>query len=206
MHVIGHSLGAHLMGYAGYHLKHDFGLDLGRITGLDPAEPFFSKTDPIVRLDRTDARYVDVVHTDAKPFVSTGGLGLSEPIGHVDFYPNGGHTQPGCNQRVEQYIEERQSFFWGLQQFLGCDHMRSADLFTESISSKEPSVAIACESYEKYLDGDCFTCGVGDHHCIKFGYLSHDSYFSLFAKRELRSSEPLSAYVLTVGKKPYIST
>lgn len=53
VHFIGHSLGAHLSGYAGYHLKHDFGLSLGRITGLDPAEPYFSRTDPIVRLDRT---------------------------------------------------------------------------------------------------------------------------------------------------------
>lgn len=32
-HIIGHSLGAHLAGYAGYHLREDFGLKLGRITG-----------------------------------------------------------------------------------------------------------------------------------------------------------------------------
>lgn len=83
VHFIGHSLGAHLAGYTGYHLQHDFGLTLGRITGLDPAEPLFSNTDPIIRLDRLDARYVDVIHTDASPFVSTGGLGLLEPIGHV---------------------------------------------------------------------------------------------------------------------------
>lgn len=34
-HIIGHSLGAHLAGYAGYHLRTDFRLKLGRITGTE---------------------------------------------------------------------------------------------------------------------------------------------------------------------------
>lgn len=59
VHFIGHSLGlcqrilmrlelsqiflgAHLSGYAGYHLQRDFGLTVERITALDPAEPFFA--------------------------------------------------------------------------------------------------------------------------------------------------------------------
>lgn len=50
-------LGAHLCGYAGYYLQKDFSLTLGRITGLDPAEPLFGDTDPIVRLDRNDANF-----------------------------------------------------------------------------------------------------------------------------------------------------
>lgn len=124
VHVIGHSLGSHLSGYAGYHLQNDFQLTLGRISGLDPAEPLFSGTDPIIRLDRTDARFVDIIHTDARPFIS-GGLGMLEPIGHVDFYPNGGYDQPGCELGMTQMIEEKDSLFWGLQEFLGCDHIRS---------------------------------------------------------------------------------
>jgi Lipase len=43
------------------------------------------------RLAATDAMFVDVIHTCA------GLLGYDLPIGHVDFYPNGGdHVQPGC--------------------------------------------------------------------------------------------------------------
>ena len=32
--------------------------------GLDPAGPYFENTDPSVRLDPTDALFVDVIHTD----------------------------------------------------------------------------------------------------------------------------------------------
>lgn len=75
-HMLAHSLGAHLSGYAGYTLQRDFGLMLGRITGMDPAEPMFLETDSVVRLDQTDAKFVDVIHTDALPFSSGGEYGL----------------------------------------------------------------------------------------------------------------------------------
>lgn len=61
VHMIGHSLGAHTAGYAGERIT-----GLGRITGLDPAEPYFQGMPPFVRLDPTDAKFVDVIHTDGK--------------------------------------------------------------------------------------------------------------------------------------------
>ena len=65
------------------------------LLGLDPAGPLFEGYDPKVRLDETDADYVDVVHSNGEPLI-VGGFGISEPIGHVDFYPNGGRAQRGC--------------------------------------------------------------------------------------------------------------
>jgi pancreatic triacylglycerol lipase len=62
-HLIGHSLGAHVAGYAGEALT-----GLGRITGLDPAEPNFKHTDTRARLDPGDANFVDVIHTDGSTF------------------------------------------------------------------------------------------------------------------------------------------
>lgn len=59
-------------------------------TGLDPAGPLFSATDPAVRLDPTDAQFVDVIHTDANRW------GTFQALGHIDFYPNGGLDQLGC--------------------------------------------------------------------------------------------------------------
>lgn len=59
VHLIGHSLGAHTAGYAGERIE-----GLGRITGLDPAEPYFQGMPSHARLDPTDAQLVDVIHTD----------------------------------------------------------------------------------------------------------------------------------------------
>ena len=61
---------------------------------MDPAGPGFTFADSDERLDKSDAKFVDVMHTSIK-FPKA--LGLSKPIGHVDFYPNYGGTQPGCS-------------------------------------------------------------------------------------------------------------
>lgn len=83
LHLLGHSLGAHIFGLAGRKLN---GL-VDRITGFDPAGPLF--TYPVLvnenfRLSPDDAKFVDVIHTEA------GMAGAQVPIGDIDFYPNGG--------------------------------------------------------------------------------------------------------------------
>lgn len=64
-------------------------------TGLDPAGPLFETQDPRSRLDSTDAQFVDVIHSNGENLI-LGGLGSWQPLGHVDFYPNGGRMQKGC--------------------------------------------------------------------------------------------------------------
>lgn len=90
--MYGHSLGAHVAGYAGKFLEGK----LGRITAMDPAEPFFQQLPKSVRLDASDAKFVEAIHTDAKKYVPYGGLGFSENVGHLNFWPNGGEQMPGC--------------------------------------------------------------------------------------------------------------
>ena len=64
---------------------------------MDPAGPGFSsymdRVRDVARLSRDSADLVDVIHTDGTGFMS---YGLLEPLGHMDFYPNGGAWQPGC--------------------------------------------------------------------------------------------------------------
>ncbi|NWZ11846.1 LIPR3 protein, partial [Agelaius phoeniceus] len=90
IHLIGHSLGAHTAGEAGRRIR-----GIRRITGLDPAGPYFEGTPPEVRLDPTDANFVDVIHSNAAHFPAAG-FGMYNTTGHLDFYPNGGTVMPGC--------------------------------------------------------------------------------------------------------------
>lgn len=66
-----------------------------KISGLDPAGPLFESQDPRARLDSSDAMFVDVIHSNGENLI-LGGLGSWQPMGHVDFYPNGGRMQKGC--------------------------------------------------------------------------------------------------------------
>lgn len=89
MHLIGYSVGAHIAGLVANHLSPKEG-KLGRITGLDPTIFFYSSSNNSRDLDKSDAHFVDVIHTGA------GILGQWWPSGHADFYVNGGTSQPGC--------------------------------------------------------------------------------------------------------------
>lgn len=39
------------------------------LSGLDPAQPYFQGTPIEVRLDKSDADFVDVIHTDSAPTI-----------------------------------------------------------------------------------------------------------------------------------------
>ncbi|CAB0039882.1 unnamed protein product [Trichogramma brassicae] len=138
IHVIGHSLGAHISGRAAHVLKK---LEANssepwlveRITGLDPARQCFNWTDASCKLSREHAPFVDVIHTNGKNSFYLG-LGIYRPLGHADFYPNGGRIQPGC--------EEIDPSFWAFLTLPAakiketiCNHGRAYRYFTESIVS-----------------------------------------------------------------------
>lgn len=94
-HVIGHSVGAHVAGFAGKDIQELTGGEkLARITALDAAGPLFTELFLVNQKDRLtneDANLVVALHT------AGGTLGISHPIGTIDFYANGGTPpQPGC--------------------------------------------------------------------------------------------------------------
>lgn len=90
IHAIGFSLGAHVAGFASNAIRSEMGVKFRRITALDPALPFFATPLKDWKLDKTDANFVDVIHTNGGVF------GKLEKSGHVDFYVNGGLLQPQC--------------------------------------------------------------------------------------------------------------
>jgi len=71
------------------------------VAGLDPASPLFDTfllSNEV--LDKSDALYVDVVHTNI------GFKGKMAPLGHVDFYANNGIAQPGCGTSIYTFLLE----------------------------------------------------------------------------------------------------
>lgn len=61
------------------------------LLALDPAQPNFTGTQKKEKVNQKSGQFVMVLHS------STVFLGLREPVGHVDFYFNGGKFQPSCN-------------------------------------------------------------------------------------------------------------
>uniref|UniRef100_A0A336LVZ1 CSON006087 protein n=1 Tax=Culicoides sonorensis TaxID=179676 RepID=A0A336LVZ1_CULSO len=134
IHAIGFSLGAHVVAFTSNTLKNSTGKALKRITGLDPALPFFATTNHEWKLDETDADFVDIVHTNAGLF------GKIETCGHVDFYINGGQYQPQCRRARNRPL---------------CSHMLATEYFAESIWNSDGFWGLKCSGYLQYLFGWC---------------------------------------------------
>lgn len=129
--IIGFSLGSHVAGAAGQRLKSK----ISRITGLDPAGVLFQNSPTDFRLDSSDARSVQIVHT------SGGYLGFSDPLGHRDFFPNGGSwPQPGCQ----------------LDYASVCSHRRAYYYFAEAVRSDGRGFqSTKCKTYKDYESKNC---------------------------------------------------
>ncbi|XP_062715391.1 pancreatic triacylglycerol lipase [Aedes albopictus] len=130
--VTGSSLGTHCAGNAG---KFQQGR-INTIIGMDPAGPLFSLGQPDI-MDRSDGHYVEAIYTNS------GLLGFDLPLGHVNFYPNGGRSQPGC----------------GIDITGNCAHTRAHQYFAESIGSPLGFVGRRCASHEEILAGVCTESG-----------------------------------------------
>lgn len=79
LHLIGYSVGAHIAGLVANQLKPAEG-KLGRITGLDPTIFFYATANSSRDLDRSDAHFVDILHTGA------GILGQWSPSGWLTIF------------------------------------------------------------------------------------------------------------------------
>lgn len=100
VHILGLSLGAHLAGQVGKAIQKTDGFKVARITGMelivaqltniffnryfnyegfDPAGPLFWPANPSVNINKDDAHFVDIIHSNQ------GLYGEKTTEGHVDF-------------------------------------------------------------------------------------------------------------------------
>merc|ERR1711970_1024509 len=159
IHVVGHSLGAHVGGFLAKKVQ-EMGLGtLDRLTGLDPAEPFFDIAGPDERIDKSDADFVDIIHTNSG-MLWNGCLSIKKSIGHVDFYPAGGSHQPGCVEAC--IIPDVMCYNISIEDLIkgGCSHERANSYYKESILARNGGkqfLASKCSNWEDFQDGKC--CG-----------------------------------------------
>ncbi|KAF2885132.1 hypothetical protein ILUMI_21034 [Ignelater luminosus] len=165
IHIISHGVGAHIAGYVGSYVN------VTKITGLDPTGPLFENMPPVVRLDPTDATYVEVLHTDA---FNSRSQGAKTRLGHIDFFFNGALLQPQCNQSNEYPVFtklDRNTLKEGVI-LPACSHKRSFKYYIEALQSNECEfTGIGCTSYTDFAEGKCTSCGSENNksNCATFG-------------------------------------
>lgn len=181
--AVGFSLGVPVAGDMGEWLNGS----LKQIVGLDPAGQYYENEPIEDRLDPTDAKLVQVIHTHGAP-LSQGGLGTMQAMGDVDIYVNGGYAQPGCpvSKREDFSIES----FYNIIEVVGCNHLRAPAIFTDSILTSCKFTAYPCESTEVWSEGKCFSCR--GNSCVNLGYqldpnteLRGKFYLSTLVKEEI---------------------
>ncbi|XP_043591014.1 phospholipase A1-like [Bombus pyrosoma] len=127
--IIGHSLGAQIAGLSAREVGKSS--RVGEVIALDPAMPMFQDRKPSERINESNAKNVQVLHTCA------GRLGMNISIGTSDFYANDGIDQPGC----------------GTDLFGFCAHMRSYNFFAESIRNPKGFLGIRADGATAYMGG-----------------------------------------------------
>ncbi|XP_023606360.1 lipase member H isoform X3 [Myotis lucifugus] len=116
-------------------------------------------------------------------------LGYKEPLGNIDFYPNGGLDQPGCPKTI----------FGGMQYFK-CDHQKSVYLYLSSLRENCTVTAYPCDSYRDYRNGKCVSCGTPQtESCPLLGYFA-DNWKDYLTEKDPPMTK---AYFDTAEEKPF---
>lgn len=97
VHIIGHSLGAHIASVAAQTITNATEKKISRITALDPAGPGYLHK-KANKLNKSDAKIVDVIHTDGGVF------GILPAVGSFDiFVDEGSRVQPRCRLSLKNF-------------------------------------------------------------------------------------------------------
>ncbi|KAF6217362.1 hypothetical protein GE061_001716 [Apolygus lucorum] len=126
IHLVGHSLGAHVCGHAGKWLQTERGMKMDRITGVDPAGPCFNWASAEDRLDSNDAVFVDCIDTSKYCY------GKKKSYCRINFLVHGGTiVQPPC-----KLLDFLTAFV--------CSHRFACDYFASSLNEENKFEGKCC--------------------------------------------------------------
>ncbi|CAG9861215.1 unnamed protein product [Phyllotreta striolata] len=125
--MAGNAIGAHVVGVAGRELDGA----VKQIIGLAPTEPgFFFESSP--RISNTSAKFVEVIHTSGVLLAHAG------PLGHADYFPNGGQLQPMCITKILGSCSEKMALTYYLESLLNGKY-----------------IALNCMNYDSFRNNVC---------------------------------------------------
>lgn len=127
-YLVGHSFGGQCAGLVGRHLRKisNENFVIPRIYALDPVGPGFENTNSSFGcISKKDADYVQIIHTNGNKY------GMKNSVGHADFYPNDGMSQPGCKDDI-------------------CSHRFAWIFYQQSVRQEGGFTAKKCNSYHNF--------------------------------------------------------
>uniref|UniRef100_A0A8P0P2G3 Triacylglycerol lipase n=1 Tax=Canis lupus familiaris TaxID=9615 RepID=A0A8P0P2G3_CANLF len=86
------------------------------------------------------------------------GFGMSQTVGHLDFFPNGGKEMPGCQKNILSQIVDIDGIWEGTRDFVACNHLRSYKYYSDSILNPDGFAGFPCASYNVFTANKCFPC------------------------------------------------
>ncbi|XP_032524119.2 phospholipase A1-like isoform X2 [Danaus plexippus] len=136
LELVGASLGGHVVSHAAKYFYAATGKKPARLTGLDPAGPCYRALPASERLDRSDAQRVDVIHSNID------GFGIAEPLGHIDFYANGGEFQPSDIPYIPCLVI--------------CSHVRAIIYWWQAIEHPKKFIGVKCDNVQEARFARCY--------------------------------------------------
>ncbi|XP_074041196.1 lipase member H isoform X1 [Leptinotarsa decemlineata] len=143
--IIGQSLGAHIAGITGKYITTG---KVSRITGLDPAGPYFSLVGADEKIGKEDGYFVDIVHTNA------GAFGLKENLGTVDIWVNGGSHQPACD--VLKIIKRAPG---NIPELVFCNHYQAYRMYVMTLVDPKSYPITECSTHKDFEKSFCDSNG-----------------------------------------------
>ncbi|XP_053607005.1 lipase member H-like isoform X3 [Plodia interpunctella] len=134
--ILGASLGGQTMGFIAKRYKALTGVKIDKLTGIDTTGICFRRNGPDDRLDTDDADFITLLVTNMDVY------GMAMPVGHVNFYVNGGENQAAA-------------IVWTKCDEL-CGHTRAYFIWLAALENPNSFIAVKCNSLQQVRDGDCF--------------------------------------------------